>query len=124
MCRISIVPFPFPKPAMAVAAMYRQPAAKAADITATVASLAFGDSVSSLLSSSVRKRVVHFSIIIRIFPIAYLSMLLMSLFSSIVNPSMVNPFGLSSERLALSSRQVVTSVRSVTLLSLMIICLA
>lgn len=58
------------------------------------------------------------------FPYAYLSMLLMSLFSSIVNPSMVNPFGLSSERLAFSSRQVVTSVRSVTLLSLMIICLA
>ena len=51
-------------------------------------------------------------------------MLLMSLFSSIVNPSMVNPFGLSSERLAFSSRQDVTSVRSVTLLSLIIICLA
>ena len=32
-----------------------------------------------------------------------------------------NPFGLSSERLALSRRQVVTSVRSVTLLSRIII---
>lgn len=124
MCRISIVPFPFPKPAMAVAVMYRQPAAKAADITATVASLAFGDSASSLLCSFSLRTAAHFPVRIFIFPIAYLSMLLMSLFSSIVNPSMVNPFGLSSERLALSSRQVVTSVRSVTLLSLMIICLA
>ena len=54
----------------------------------------------------------------------YLSIVRMSLFSSTVKPSMVKPLGLSSERLALSRRQAVTNVRSVTLLSRMIICLA
>ena len=41
-----------------------------------------------------------------------------------VNPSMVNPFGLSSERDELSSRHVVTRLRSVTLLYRMIFCVA
>ena len=37
-----------------------------------------------------------------------------------VNPSMVNPLGLSSDREAFSRRQVVTRLRSVTLLCRMI----
>lgn len=49
------------------------------------------------------------------------SALLMSLFSRMVNCSMMNPFGLSSERPVFWSEQEVTRLRSVTLLSLMII---
>ena len=45
----------------------------------------------------------------------------MSLFSRMVNCSMMNPFGLSSERPVFWSEQEVTRLRSVTLLSLMII---
>ena len=45
-----------------------------------------------------------------------------SLFSMMVNPSMVKPLGLSSERDELSRRQVVTRLRSVTLLCRMILC--
>ena len=43
-----------------------------------------------------------------------------SLFSMMVKPSMVKPFGLSSDRDAFSRRQVVTRLRSVTLLCRMI----
>lgn len=52
------------------------------------------------------------------------SILLKSLFSNITRCSMMNPFGLSSEREVFWSSQLVTSERSVTLLSRMIICLA
>lgn len=54
----------------------------------------------------------------------YRLMVCKSLFSIMVNPSMVNPFGLSSERDELSSRHVVTRLRSVTLLCRMIFCVA
>ena len=47
-----------------------------------------------------------------------------SLFSMMVKPSMVKPFGLSSDRDAFSRRQVVTRLRSVTLLCRMIFCVA
>ena len=47
-----------------------------------------------------------------------------SLFSMMVNPSMVNPLGLSSEREAFSRRHVVTRLRSVMLLCRIICCLA
>ena len=49
------------------------------------------------------------------------SVLLISLFSRMVNCSMMNPFGLSSERPVFWSEQVVTKLRSVTLLSRIII---
>src|SRR3712207_1975075 len=49
---------------------------------------------------------------------------LMSLFSTISNPSMLNPFGLSSLRLVFSRRQMVTRLRSVTLVARIIICRA
>lgn len=52
------------------------------------------------------------------------STLLMSLFSNITRCSMMNPFGLSSEREAFCSSQEVTSERSVTLLSRIISCRA
>ena len=52
---------------------------------------------------------------------AYLSNVCRSRFSRIVKPSMVNPFGLSSEREAFNRRQRVTRLRSVTLLSRIII---
>lgn len=54
-------------------------------------------------------------------PYAYLSNVCRSRFSRIVNPSMVKPPGLSSEREAFSRRQRVTRLRSVTLLSRIII---
>gem|GEM_PF-5683114 len=41
-----------------------------------------------------------------------------------VNPSMVKPLGLSSERDEFKRRQVVTRLRSVTLLCRMIFCVA
>ena len=41
-----------------------------------------------------------------------------------VKPSMVKPLGLSSDRDAFSRRQVVTRLRSVTLLCRMIFCVA
>ena len=52
------------------------------------------------------------------------SALLISLFSSMVNCSMMNPLGLSSERPVFWSEQEVTRLRSVTLLSRIISCLA
>ena len=47
-----------------------------------------------------------------------------SLFSMMVNPSIVNPLGLSSEREAFSSRKVDTRLRSVVLLCRVIYCRA
>ena len=44
-----------------------------------------------------------------------------SLFSMMVNPSMVKPLGLSSERDEFKRRHVVTRLRSVTLLCRMMI---
>lgn len=118
MCRISVAPFPPPKPVMAVAVMYRLSEANKANAVRTIPSLAFGGRASSFPRNSPFRQVAHFSIRIFIFPIcAYLSMLLMSLFSNTVKPSMVKPFGLSSERLAFRRRQEVTRLRSVTLLS-------
>ena len=60
----------------------------------------------------------------RFSPSPHRSTLLMSLFSNITRCSMMNPFGLSSEREAFCSSQEVTSERSVTLLSRMISCRA
>ena len=122
MCRISVAPFPPPKPVMAVAVRYRLSEANKANAVRTIPSLAFGGRASSFPSNSPVSQGAHLSIRIFIFPIcAYLSMLLMSLFSNTVKPSMVKPFGLSSERLAFRRRQEVTRLRSVTLLSRIII---
>src|SRR3712207_3475925 len=49
---------------------------------------------------------------------------LMSLFSTISNPSMLKPFGLSSLRFVFSRRHSVTRLRSVTLLARIISCRA
>ena len=49
MCRISIAPFPLPKPAMAVTVMYRQSEAKAANAVRTIPRRAFGGRASSFL---------------------------------------------------------------------------
>ena len=49
MCRISIAPFPLPKPAMAVTVMYRQRTAKRANDVRTIPRRAFGGRASSFL---------------------------------------------------------------------------
>ena len=54
----------------------------------------------------------------------YRSTVLMSLFSTMVKPSMVKPFGLSSERVAFTNLHTVTRLLSVTLLSRSITCRA
>ena len=58
------------------------------------------------------------------FIIRYRLIVCKSLFSMMVKPSMVKPLGLSSDRDAFSRRQVVTRLRSVTLLCRMIFCVA
>ena len=77
-----------------------------------------------LLSWSFRNT-PHICFLIFFIPMSfYRLMVCKSLFSMMVNPSMVNPFGLSSEREAFRSLHVVTRLRSVTLLCRMIRCVA
>lgn len=77
-----------------------------------------------LLSWSFRNT-PHIRFLILFIPMSfYRLMVCKSLFSMMVNPSMVNPFGLSSEREAFRSLHVVTRLRSVTLLCRMIRCVA
>lgn len=114
--------------------VYRANAANTPNIVRTVTRLAFGESLSNrdfnrsisvFLQSWSFQNTLHRPFLILPFPIRiYRLMVCKSLFSMMVKPSIVNPFGLSSLRLELSSRQVVTRLLSVTLLARMIICLA
>lgn len=118
----------------AFAKEYNASTAKTASMDSTILFFVFGGKPSRypfsfpiirfLLSWSFQNT-PHIRFLIFFIPMSfYRLMVCKSLFSMMVNPSMVNPFGLSSERLAFSRRQTVTSVRSVTLLSRIIICLA
>ena len=114
--------------------VYRANAANTANIVSTVTSLAFGErlsnrdfnrSVNAFLQSWSFQKILHIPFLELPFPIRlYRLTVCKSLFSMMVNPSIVKPLGLSSLLLELSSRQVVTRLLSVTLLARMIICLA